>query len=105
MAHLEACNALLLECNHDAEMLAQSTYPPFLKKRVAGPYGHLSNTAAAEIASAVKHPGLRHVVAAHLSVQNNRPALAQAMLAEALSCTEGDIVVAGPDNGCGWLQV
>ena len=105
MAHLEACNALLLECNHDAQMLAQSTYPPFLKKRVAGPYGHLSNTSAAEIASAVKHPGLRYVVAAHLSVQNNRPALAQAMLAEALSCTEGDIVVAGPDNGCGWLQV
>ncbi|MFC6280294.1 MULTISPECIES: MBL fold metallo-hydrolase [Polaromonas] len=104
MAHLEACNALLLECNHDAEMLAQSTYPAFLKKRVAGPYGHLSNTAAAEVAHTVKNPGLRHVVAAHLSVQNNRPALAQAMLAEALSCTEGDIVVAGPDNGCGWLQ-
>lgn len=104
MAHLEACNALLLECNHDAGMLSQSSYPSFLKERVGGPYGHLSNTAAAEIASAVKHPGLRQVVAAHLSVQNNRPALAQAMLAEALSCAEGDIVVAGPDKGCGWLQ-
>lgn len=105
MAHLEACNALLLECNHDTGMLAQSAYPAFLKKRVGGPYGHLSNTAAAEIARTAKHPGLRHVVAAHLSAQNNRPTLAQALLAEALSCAEDDIVVARPDKGCDWLQV
>ena len=50
-----------------------SAYPPFLKLRVGGNYGHLSNTAAAAIASAVHHAGLRHVLAAHLSEQNNRP--------------------------------
>lgn len=105
MAHLMACHALLLECNHDPDMLATSSYPAFLKRRVGGPYGHLSNTAAVEIARAVMHPGLKHVVAAHLSVQNNRPALVQALLAQALSCGTEDIVVARPDDGCGWLRI
>ncbi|MFZ2387352.1 MAG: MBL fold metallo-hydrolase, partial [Polaromonas sp.] len=73
MAHLKACDAMLLECNHDSELLSQSRYPPFLKRRVGGQYGHLSNVAAADIASALAHSGLKHIVAAHLSAQNNRP--------------------------------
>lgn len=104
-AHLQLCNALLLECNHDSALLAQSPYPDFLKRRVAGAYGHLSNSAAAELARTLHHPGLQHVVAAHLSLQNNRPALVQALLAEALSCQSQDIVVAQPDDGTRWLQL
>ena len=46
MAHLQACHALLLESNHDTDLLGQSAYPHFLKRRVGGDYGHLSNTAA-----------------------------------------------------------
>ena len=59
LAHLQGCNALLLECNHDTDLLAQSAYPEFLKRRVGGLYGHLSNAAAAEIALKVMHPGLK----------------------------------------------
>ncbi len=105
LAHLRACDALLLECNHDTGMLAQSAYPEFLKRRVGGQYGHLSNTAAAEIARRVMHQGLKHLVAAHLSAQNNRPALVQSLMSEALGCAENDIVIAAPDNGTDWLQI
>lgn len=105
LGHLKACDALLLECNHDTEMLAQSAYPAFLKRRVGGQYGHLANTAAAEIGRAVQHQGLKHLVAAHLSAQNNRPALVQDVMAEALSCAPEDIIVAKPDDGSCWLHI
>jgi phosphoribosyl 1,2-cyclic phosphodiesterase len=105
LTHLQGCNAILLECNHDTDMLAQSVYPAFLKQRVGGRYGHLSNLAAAQIASKVKHEGLRQVVAAHLSEQNNRATLVQSVLADALSCSPDDIVVATQDSGTDWLKV
>ena len=105
LAHLQGCNALMLECNHDTDMLAQSAYPAFLKRRVGGLYGHLSNLAAADIALKVMHQGLRQVVAAHLSEQNNHSPLVQGILAQALSCSPNDVVVATPGNGTGWLTV
>ncbi|WP_196870162.1 MBL fold metallo-hydrolase [Polaromonas sp. CG_9.11] len=105
MAHLQACHALLLESNHDTDLLDQSVYPPFLKRRVGGDYGHLSNMAAAAIANAVNHGGLKHVVAAHLSAKNNRPDLVQEVLSNALGCQPGDIVVAGPSSGTPWMQL
>src|SRR3990167_5654880 len=103
LAQLAGCGSLLLECTHDREMLAASSYPPFLKRRVGGAYGHLANGAAAEIARAVHASGLRQVVAAHLSEQNNRPDLARRALAEALGCSEADIHVADQGAGSGWL--
>ena len=103
LAHLQGCSALMLECNHDTDMLAQSAYPAFLKRRVGGLYGHLSNLQAAEIASKVMHQGLKQVVAAHLSEQNNHSTLVQDVLASALSCRPNDIVVATPGNGTSWL--
>ncbi|MEO7399180.1 MAG: MBL fold metallo-hydrolase [Polaromonas sp.] len=105
LAHLQGCDAMLLECNHDTDLLEQSVYPPFLKRRVGGDYGHLSNDAAADIARAVMHSGLKHLVAAHLSQKNNRPELARAAMATALGCHESDIVVAEPSCGTPWLRV
>lgn len=105
LMHLQGCNALMLECNHDTGMLAKSAYPAFLKRRVGGLYGHLSNLAAAEIALKVMHQGLKQVVAAHLSEQNNHSALVQDVLAEALSCSPQDIIVATPGNGTNWLTI
>jgi len=105
MAHLQACHALLLEANHDTDLLAQSSYPAFLKQRVGGDHGHLSNRAAAAIAGALTHSGLRHLVAAHLSQRNNRPALAQQALSEALGCNASDIVVADAVSGTPWLEL
>ena len=105
MSHLMACDALMLECNHDIDMLAKSSYPPFLKRRVGGQYGHLSNAAAGEIARTLVHGRFKHLVAAHLSVQNNRPALVQSLMAETLCCGADDIVVARPDTGTPWLSL
>lgn len=104
LAHLAGCHALLLECNHDPDLLARSSYPPFLKRRVAGPYGHLSNAAAAEIAGALSHKGLRHLVAAHLSQQNNTPAMAQQALAQTLG-GHTDVLIADAQTGSRWVQV
>ncbi len=103
LGHLSGCHALLLESNHDSALLAASSYPPFLKKRVGGKHGHLSNAASADIAAALRHPGLSRVVAAHLSRENNRPELARAALAEALGCAGDDVGVADPVSGTDWI--
>jgi phosphoribosyl 1,2-cyclic phosphodiesterase len=105
LTQLAGCNALLIEANHDPAMLEASRYPAFLKRRVGGPYGHLANNATAEILRAVHHPGLSRVVAAHLSAQNNLPALAQACLAQALEWPNDAITVASPTAGTGWIGV
>lgn len=105
LEQLAGCHALLLESNHDPELLAASAYPPFLKRRVGGAYGHLANAAAAELARAVQHPGLRRVVAAHLSERNNRPDLARASLAAALGWNASEVGVASAADGTDWLDV
>ncbi len=105
LARLEGAHALLLEFNHDSELLANSSYPAFLKLRVGGRHGHLSNTAAAEIARALRHDGLRHVVAAHLSEQNNRPEIVRRLMAEALGGHESEMLTATALDGSPWLDV
>lgn len=102
---LSACDGLVLECNHDARMLAGGTYPPSLKTRVGGSYGHLDNDQAATLLAAVKHDGLQHVLAAHLSRQNNTPTLARAALASALGCAPEWIGVAGQEDGFDWRSL
>ena len=105
LAHLKHCDALLLECNHDTDMLAQSAYPAFLKQRVGGHYGHLSNTAAADIASTLNHRRLNHLVAAHLSAQNNQPAKVRDVLASAAARDSADVIVATQEAGTCWLEI
>ena len=105
LAHLQGCDALLLECNHDRDLLAASSYPASLKARIGGRLGHLSNDTAAHILAACRHDGMRHLVAAHLSAQNNTPALARAALAHAWGRPLDEIVVADPLCGFGWLSL
>jgi len=105
LARLAGVHALLLEFNHDSDLLANSAYPAFLKLRVGGRHGHLSNTAAAEIARAVRHDGLRHVVAAHLSEQNNRPDIVRRLMADALGGHEAEMLTASASDGSPWLDV
>ena len=105
VANLQGCDALLLECNHDAGLLAASRYPAFLKQRIGGRFGHLSNDTAAQILDACRHAGLRHLVAAHLSERNNRPELARAALARVCGAAPADIVVADPVLGFDWLDL
>jgi phosphoribosyl 1,2-cyclic phosphodiesterase len=104
LQQLADCGSLLLECNHDEALLAASSYPPFLKRRVSGAYGHLANSAAAGLARSLLAAGkLRQVMAAHLSEQNNRPELARQALANALGCAPADIHVADAARGSDWL--
>lgn len=102
---LQRCDALLLECNHDRELLAASSYPASLKARIGGRYGHLANDAAAQILADCLHDGLKRLVAAHLSESNNTPALARAALAEVCGAAPADIVVADPLLGFDWITI
>ncbi len=104
-AMLSGCNALVLECNHDLEMLMNGPYPASLKRRVAGKFGHLDNATAASLLAGIDCSGLKHVVAAHLSQSNNLPTLATAALAGALGCAAGWIGVAEQEGGFDWLQI
>jgi phosphoribosyl 1,2-cyclic phosphodiesterase len=104
-AVLSGCDALVLECNHDAQMLAASRYPASLKARIGGNHGHLNNDAAADILASLDRSRLRHLVAAHLSQQNNLPELAQAAMAAVLGAVASDVVVASQDEGFDWLTV
>ncbi|SEI97342.1 MBL fold metallo-hydrolase [Paraburkholderia diazotrophica] len=104
-AVLSGCDALVLECNHDVQMLAASRYPPSLKARIGGNHGHLNNEAAAEILASLDRSKLRHVVAAHLSQQNNLPELAQAAMAAVLGAAATEVVVATQGEGFGWLSL
>ena len=101
----EACDALLLECNHDVEMLAKGPYPPRLKQRVAGIQGHLSNTQAADLLQSVRTDRLAHVVLNHISEKNNLPSLALAAAREALGEWQGDLQVADQQNGVDWIKI
>ncbi|MBU3694088.1 MAG: MBL fold metallo-hydrolase [Rhodocyclaceae bacterium] len=102
---LAGCQALFLECNHDEALLRASDYPASLIDRVAGDWGHLSNVAAAALLRRVAGSHLQHVVAAHLSQQNNRPELARTALADALGCAPDWVAVADQANGLDWRQL
>lgn len=102
---LSGCEALVLECNHDEKMLADSDYPWSLKRRIAGRLGHLENNVAASLLTQVDCSRLRHLVAAHLSERNNLPELAVDALAMTLGCCREWIGVACPKDGFAWREV
>ena len=104
-AMLSGCDALVLECNHDAEMLRASSYPQRLRERIAGRFGHLDNVAAAELLRSLDNGKLKHLVAAHLSKENNRPDLARAALSAAMNCAPEWIAIADQDEGFAWRQI
>ncbi len=103
VAALAACDALLLEFNHDSEMLAQSAYPNWLKARIAGPLGHLSNAHSAALLASLDRSRLKRLIAAHLSKKNNTPALVLAAIAGVIGGDGVDVVVAAQDEGFDWL--
>jgi phosphoribosyl 1,2-cyclic phosphodiesterase len=102
---LSGCDALVLETNHDRDLLWAGDYPKWLKERIGGPFGHLDNGQAERLLAALERSRLTHIIAAHLSQQNNRPALAQAALARALGCAEDWVGVATQEEGFGWRDL
>jgi phosphoribosyl 1,2-cyclic phosphodiesterase len=104
-ATLSGCDALVLECNHDAEMLANGEYPYHLKQRVGGRFGHLNNVDAAALLARLDNQKLQHIVAAHLSHKNNTRELAVSALTRALSCTADKIKIATQSEGISWCEI
>ncbi len=96
---IERVEILILESNHDGEMLRNGPYPAMLQRRIAGREGHLSNRSAAIAAAASAHRGLSHVVLAHLSEVNNTPRVAYETMERGLKRTvfHGQITPAPQD--------
>ena len=97
-----ACDGLILEANHDEEMLAKGSYPHSLKQRVAGNYGHLNNSQAKDLLNAIDISKLQYLVASHISDKNNTVALARDKMSEALDAEASWIDVADQETGLDW---
>jgi len=94
------CHVLVLETNHDVDLLRAGPYPPSLKRRIASARGHLSNEEAAELLKRIGSPAPQVLVLAHLSVENNQPRLARAAIERALVelAVRPRVLIAGPDR-------
>ena len=103
VALLKDVDALVVEANHDPEMLANGPYPHEVRIRVAGPSGHLSNAQAADLVRQVASPRLRHVLLAHVSRHNNTPELALQTVRSALDAARSaaELLVAPQDAPLG----
>lgn len=102
---LSGCQALVLECNHDRDMLLKGDYPAKLKQRIVGNMGHLDNMQAANLLQKIDCSRLQHLVAAHLSQNNNKPELAKLALSQALSCDPDWIGIADQAIGFAWRDI
>jgi len=100
--HLQSCVLLILEANHDADMLTHGPYPWPLKQRIKSRRGHLSNESAKNLLKEVQHDRLMHVMLAHLSEINNTPQKAMSEVSQAITHCNAQIDVASQDV-CGEL--
>ena len=93
LSFLGDCEALLLESNHDPDMLAEGPYPAMLKRRVAGRHGHLSNAQAGDLLAGLAQVP-KQVVLMHLSETNNSPHLARSSAEAALGHQATELLIA-----------
>ena len=95
LTHLTGCDLVLLESNHDVNMLKAGRYPYELKRRILGARGHLSNEDAGRAATRLYASGVKHIILGHLSGENNYPELAWRTVADVLEaegiCPGGDV--------------
>lgn len=100
--HLKGCTLLILEANHDEEMLINGPYPWPIKQRIKSRTGHLSNAASKTLLNELQHDGLKHVMLAHLSETNNTPQKAVNEVGRALTRCNARLDAASQDE-CGAL--
>lgn len=98
--HLKTCSMLIIEANHDIEMLENGPYPWPLKQRIKSRTGHLSNESARALVAEILHDDLKHLVLAHLSETNNTPEKALSVVSKAINGHKTSICVATQDE-CG----
>lgn len=99
------CDGLLIEYNHDVEMLRTGSYPSSLKRRVGGAFGHLANVQASALLAALQPERLQVVLAGHLSEQNNTRELAAAALAAVMADHPAQRVLADQQGASDWFQI
>lgn len=102
---LQKLDGLLLECNYDARMLATGPYPPKLKTRVGGKYGHMDNHQARDLLQRIELSGLQHLLGMHLSEKNNLPEHAQQALSDGLGCESHWVTLATQEGGFDWREL
>ncbi len=102
---LHGCDGLLLECNHDLEMLRTGPYAAALKQRVGGWLGHLDNQTSAQLLAKLDRTRLKQLVAAHLSEKNNTPDLAKQALSQVMGCDPAWVQIADQSDGLGWRDL
>ena len=104
---LERSDFLILESNHDEQLLRAGRYPVSVQQRIASSHGHLSNHAAARFACELLHPRLAGILLAHLSEECNRPELAAAVVGDALRRAgfEGFLEVARQDRPTEFIDI
>jgi phosphoribosyl 1,2-cyclic phosphodiesterase len=100
----DGCDALMLECNHDPELLSMGSYPISLKRRVGGQWGHLSNQQAARFLQRIECNRLQHLVISHISEKNNTEALAREAVTEFYH-NEESLILADQNMGISWLEI
>ncbi|MBF5057099.1 metallo-beta-lactamase family protein [Alcanivorax sp. 521-1] len=105
VAAYQECDALVLECNHEPDLLAAGPYPASLKRRVGGNLGHLSNQQAAALLAQCNLDRLQHLVLSHLSEQNNTPAHALDQVHRVMDIGQERIRVANQRHGFDWLEI
>ncbi len=102
---LTGLDALVLEFNHDLQMLRRGPYPPSLKARIESDVGHLSNAQSIQFLEAIDRSRLTRIVAAHLSRTNNRPQLAREALIGLGMAGHIECDVADQTRGLDWRAV
>jgi len=102
---LSALNALILESNHDLTLLRNGTYRDSLKRRVGGNYGHLNNHQAADLLRHIDITSIQHLIAAHLSTENNTPEHAISAFKDVLGTLPEWFHVAQQDSGFSWKEI
>lgn len=100
--HLKGCSLLILEANHDEDMLLNGPYPWPIKQRIRSRTGHLSNEASKNLLKEVQHDRLKYVILAHLSETNNTPQKALSEVGRAITDCQAQLDVATQDK-CGAL--
>ncbi|MFA7552666.1 MAG: MBL fold metallo-hydrolase [Spongiibacteraceae bacterium] len=98
------CDALMLECNHCLQMLSMGPYPPSLKARVSGQWGHLNNQQAANFLAEINTERLQHLVISHISEKNNTETLARQAIA-AVYGERPSLILAEQNNVLNWMTV
>ncbi|MDP5053324.1 MAG: MBL fold metallo-hydrolase, partial [Congregibacter sp.] len=99
------CDVLLLEFNHDQQLLADGPYPGSLKRRVGGDWGHLSNTQAGDFLSQLNLQRLAHLVIAHISEKNNSQRCVEAQLRKVHPDLLQKTVWASQTSGFDWIEL